>query len=151
MTRVPLWAVLFLAAPVCLAADLAAAQARGGDQAPLHEHLARIMAQEQPLADEDVRLYLENAEAIYRLRFEPEKMEETAAAISAWTPSRFAYVTAKMAASLGPLLLPDAQRGLAAPEFAKPTPAEYTVIRRAQDDLLRVMGSLQAKYASGGP
>ena len=115
---------------------------------PLYERLAQVMDQEQPLADADIRLYLENAEAIYRLRFEPEKLDETAAAISAWTPGRFAYVTTKVAVGMSQLMRPDDQRNLGVPEFAKPSPPEVTVIRRAQDELTRTMERLQAQYGN---
>jgi hypothetical protein len=118
------------------------------EEALLQERLAQVMAQEQPLADADVRLYLENAEAIYRLRFEPEKLDETAAAISAWTPGRFAYVTTKIAVGMSQLLRPDDQRNLNVPEFAKPSPPEVAVIRRAQDELTRTMERLQVKYGT---
>jgi hypothetical protein len=118
------------------------------EEALLQERLAQVMAQEQPLADADVRLYLENAEAIYQLRFEPEKLDETAAAISAWTPGRFAYVTTKIAVGMSQLLRPDDQRNLNVPEFAKPSPPEVTVIRRAQDELTRTMERLQVKYGT---
>jgi hypothetical protein len=118
------------------------------EEALLQERLAQVMAKEQPLADADVRLYLENAEAIYRLRFEPEKLDETAAAISAWTPGRFAYVTTKIAVGMSQLLRPDDQRNLNVPEFAKPSPPEVTVIRRAQDELTRTMERLQVKYGT---
>jgi len=126
-------------------AGTAAAQT---EQAQLNERLAQVMSQEQPLADADVRLYLENAENIYRLRFEPEKLDETAAAINAWTPGRFAYVTTKMAVGMSLLLRPDDPRNLNVPEFAKPSPPEMTVIRRAQDELTRTMERLQAKYGT---
>ncbi|MDR2725538.1 MAG: hypothetical protein LBC90_05655, partial [Candidatus Adiutrix sp.] len=59
----------------------AAPSAAQTEQNQIYERLAQVMAQEQPLAEADVRLYLENAEAIYRLRFEPEKLDETATAI----------------------------------------------------------------------
>ena len=138
-----------LALPV-LAVLLAAGApaAAQSEQVLFYEQLAQVMALEQPLADEDIRLYLENAEAIYRLRFEPEKLDETAAAISAWTPARFAYVTTKVAVGMSQLLRPDDQRNLNVPEFAKPSPPEVTVIRRAQDDLTRTMERLQAKYGT---
>ena len=125
-----------------------ASSAAQTEQNQLYERLAQVMAQEQPLAEADVRLYLENAEAIYRLRFEPEKLDETATAISAWTPSRFAYVTTKIAVGLSQILRPDDQRNLNVPEFAKPSPPEVTVIRRAQDELTRTMERLQAKYGT---
>jgi len=118
------------------------------EEVQLYERLAQVMTQEQPLADADVRLYLENAEAIYRLRFEPEKLDETAAAINAWTPSRFAYVTAKIAVGMSQLLRPDDPRNLSVPEFVKPSPHEMTIIRRAQDELTRTMERLQAKYGT---
>jgi hypothetical protein len=118
------------------------------EETQLRERLAQVMAQEQPLADADVRLYLENAEAIYRLRFEPEKLEETAAAISAWSPGRFAYVTTKIAVGMSQFLRPDDQRNLNVPEFAKPSPPEVTVIRRVQDELVRTMERLQGKYGT---
>jgi hypothetical protein len=127
---------------------LAAPSAAQTEQAQLYERLAQVMAQEQPLAEADVRLYLENAEAIYRLRFEPEKLDETAAAISAWTPGRFAYVTTKIAVGMSQLSRPDDQRNLNVPEFAQPSPPEVTVIRRAQDELNRTMERLQAKYGT---
>ena len=117
-------------------------------QDPLYERLAQVMGQEQPLADADLRLYLENAEAIYRLRFEPEKLDETAAAISGWTPGRFAYVTTKVAVGMSEIMRPDDQRNRNVPEFAKPSPPEVTVIRRAQDELTRTMERLQAQYGT---
>ena len=126
----------------------AASAAAQTEEAQIYERLAQVMAQEQPLADADVRLYLENAEAIYRLRFEPDKMDETAAAISSWTPGRFAYVTTKIAVGMSQLLRPDDQRNMTVPEFAKPSPPEVTVIRRAQDELTRTMERLQAKYGT---
>jgi len=142
MTRYPL---LVLMALFLAAAAPAGAQT---EEAQLYERLAQVMAQEQPLADADVRVYLENAEAIYRLRFEPEKMNETAAAISAWTPGRFAYVTTKIAVGMSLLLRPDDQRNLNVPEFAKPSPPEVTVIRRVQEELARTMERLQGKYGT---
>jgi hypothetical protein len=126
----------------------AAPAASQTNQPQINERLAQVMAQEQPLADADVRLYLENAEAIYRLRFEPEKLDETAAAISAWTPGRFAYVTTKISVGMSQLLRPDDQRNATVPDFAKPSPSEITVIRRAQDELTRTMERLQAKYGT---
>ena len=142
MTRPFSFLVLAL---LLLASPPAAAQT---EQAQLYERLAGVMAREQPLADEDIRIYLENAEAIFRLRFEPGKLDETAAAISAWTPGRFAYVTTKVAVGMAQLLRPDDQRNLNVPEFAKPTAPEATVIRRAQDELTRTMERLQARYGT---
>ena len=142
MTRRLLFLALFLLL------GTAAPSAAQTEQARLYERLAQVMAQEQPLAEADVRLYLENAEAIYRLRFEPEKLDETAAAISSWTPGRFAYVTTKVAVGMSQLLLPDDQRNLNLPEFTKPSPPEITVIRRAQDELTRTMERLKAKYGT---
>ena len=141
MTRyLPLFLVLILGASVPAAAQT--------EQAQLYDRLAQVMAQEQPLAEADIRLYVENAEDIYRLRFEPEKLDETAAAISAWTPSRFAYVTTKIAVGMSQLLRPDDSRNLNVPEFAKPSPPELTIIRRTQDELTRTMERLQAKYGT---
>ncbi|MDR2726030.1 MAG: hypothetical protein LBC90_08260 [Candidatus Adiutrix sp.] len=142
MTRLP--PLLLLA----LILGTAAPSAAQTEQAQLYERLAQVMAQEQPLAEADVRLYLENAEAIYRLRFEPEKLDETATAISAWTPSRFAYVTTKIAAGMSQLLRADDQRNLDVPEFAKPSPPEVAVIRRAQPELKSTMERLQVKYGT---
>jgi hypothetical protein len=142
MTRLP--PLLFLVPLLLWKVAPAIAQT---EQAQLHDRLSQVMSQEQPLADADVRLYLENAEAIYRLRFEPEKLDETAA-INAWTPSRFAYVTTKIAVGMSQLLRPDDQRNLNIPEFTKPSPPEVTVIRRAQDELTRTMERLQAKYGT---
>jgi hypothetical protein len=133
---------------VALFLGTAGAASAQTEEAQLNERLAQVMAQEQPLADADVRLYLENAEAIYRLRFEPEKLDETAAAISAWTPGRFAYVTTKVAVGMSQLLRPDDQRNLNVPEFARPSPPEITVIRRVQDELARTMERLQGKYGT---
>jgi hypothetical protein len=118
------------------------------EQDQLYDRLAQVMSQEQPLAEADIRLYMENAEDIYRLRFEPEKLDETAAAISAWTPGRFVYVTTKIAVGMSQLLRPDDPRTLNVPEFVKPLPLELTIIRRAQDDLTRTMERLQAKYGT---
>ena len=143
MTHLPPFLLLAL-----LILGTAAPSAAQTEQDQLYERLAQVMAQEQPLAEADVKLYLENAEAIYRLRFEPEKLDETAAAISAWTPGRFAYVTTKIAVGMSQLLRPDDQRNLNLPEFTKPLPPEVAVIRRAQDELTRTMERLQAKYGT---
>ena len=131
--------------PLLLTTALASAQS---EQDQLYERLAQVMAKEQPLADADIRLYLENAEAIYRLRFEPEKLDETAAAISAWTPDRFAYVTTKIAVGMSQIVRPDDLKNLNVPEFARPSDPEVTVIRRAQEELTRTMERLQAKYGN---
>ena len=136
---------LLLTLTLALAASPAAAQ---DDQTLIQEQWAQVLAREQPLAEMDIRIYLENAEAIYRLRFEPEKAEETAAAIKAWTTSRFTYVTTKMAVGLHQLLRPG--EDLKLPEFAKPSAPEQTLIRQNREALVRTLESLQAKYLSSG-
>ena len=140
---------LLLIAALAWTAVPAAAQT---EQALIQEQLALVMAREQPLTSEDVRIYIENAETIFRLRFEPEKTEETAAAIKAWTPSRFAYVTAKIPIGLHQILRPDAPRGaLNAPEFARPSEPELTIIRRSQEELISTLERLQTLYAPETP
>ncbi|KXS56369.1 MAG: hypothetical protein AMR96_03040 [Candidatus Adiutrix intracellularis] len=135
--------ILFLTAGLSGLLVPAAAQ---DEQDLVYERLAQIMVKEQPLADEDVRIYIENAESIYRLRFEPEKLNETIKSINSWTENRFAYVTTKMAVGMSQLIRPEDPRNTSIPEFAKPSPPEIAVIRRAQDELTRTMERLQAKY-----
>ncbi len=104
------------------------------------------MARQEPLSENDIRIYLENVELIYQLRFEPDRLAEAVKTISAWTEGRFAYVTTKMATGMSMLMRPGDARNNAIPEFAKPTAQEQALIRRHQEALSRAMEAMQAKY-----
>ncbi len=115
----------------------------------MQQQLMTTMAREAPLTNEDLRTYLTHAEAIYRLRYEPDKLGDVVRAIDPWTEARFAYVTTKLSVGMFMLMRSDDPRSRSLPEFAKPTEREMELIRRYEDDLTRTMRSLQAKYAPG--
>jgi hypothetical protein len=116
-------------------------------QAPL----ARSMARQLPLSEDDVSTYLRYAEQIYHLRFAPNNQEALIRTINIWDENRFAYVTTKMAVGMSLLMRPSDTRNNAIPGFARPTAGELELIKRHQDELARQMDSLQAKYAAGNP
>ena len=115
------------------------------------QELKKIMTQEEPLNENDVRLYLTNADPIYRLRFEPDKLEETILAIGGWSEQRFTYVTIKMAVGMSQLMNPDDFRHQDVMGFAQPSPQELAVIMAHQDELNRVMERIQARYLASPP
>lgn len=115
----------------------------------MQERLRITMTREPSLTEEDIRIYLTHAEAIYRLRYESAKLGEVVLEINPWTEARFAYVTTKMAVGMLMLMKPDDSRIRNLPEFSRPTRSELELIRRHQDELTRTMESLQAKYSSG--
>jgi len=112
--------------------------------------LERSMARQAPLASDDIRTYLKYVDPIYRLRFEPDRQTEVIREINFWDENRFAYVTTKMAVGMSLLLRPDDSRNKSIPNFARPTPAELTMIKTYQDELGKAMESMQTKYAGGG-
>lgn len=123
------------------------------DSARIQNMLESSMAKQTILTDDDVRTYLEHAESIYLLRFDPSKADEVIKE-TGWSEGRFAYVTTKMAVGMSLLMRPDAPRNSSIPEFARPSGAELSVIRRFQEDLARTMEAVQARHApdaaSGG-
>lgn len=140
---------LFLAAAVLLAALVFFPSAPAGAQDDLEKvqaQLEKVMARQEPLSEEDVRVYLENVEIIYQLRFEPDRLAEAVKTVSAWSEGRFAYVTTKMATGMSILMRPGDARNNSIPEFAKPNSQETALIRRHQDALSRAMEAMQAKY-----
>ncbi len=141
---------LFLVVFLGLAMWLTAPASAQSDLIKIQQALEKTMVGQEPLTEDDVRTYLTNVEAIYRLRFEPDRMPEAIKATDGWTESRFAYVTTKMAVGMSMLMRRDDPRLANLPEFVKPTPAELTLIKQYQEDLGRVMEQLQAKY-SGSP
>ncbi len=131
------------AAPV-FAETLMAQTDREKEKARLSRELARSMAREAPLTEDDYRLYLASLEAIFALSQSPERAPDTAAAISAWSESRFAYVTTKMAVGMALILKPDDPKNLAIPDFARPTEREMALIRLHRDELVKSVEALQA-------
>ncbi len=131
------------AAPV-FAETLAAQTQTDKEKTSLSRELARSMAREAPLTEDDYRLYLANLEAIFALRQSPERAPDLAAAIPAWSESRFAYVTTKMAVGMSMILKPDDPRNLAVPDFARPTEREMALIRLHRDELVKSVEALQA-------
>jgi hypothetical protein len=136
---------LLISGPV-LAAGPALAQ---NDQENLQGTLARSMARQAPLSDDDIRTYLRYVEPIYRLRFEPDRQNELIRTINIWDENRFAYVTTKMAVGMSLLMRPSDARNNAIPDFARPSRTELELIKSHQDELAQHMDSLQAKYAAG--
>ena len=132
-------AIVFLSAP--------AAQAQQGLSRESQERLYKIMDPQDELTEDDVRLYLQYADAIFRLRFEPDKLNETARTIG-WPDKRFAYVTTKMAAGLSLLLNKDDARNTSIPEFARPTRNEERLIQRYQPQLEAALAQAQRAYAA---
>lgn len=110
----------------------------------IQQQLEKIMISQPPLTEDDVRLYLANAEPIYRLRDEPGRLPETIKAIGGWLDDRFAYVTTKIAVGLSLLIRPDDPRNTGLPAFVRPTPDELTLIKRYQDELTRALERAQA-------
>lgn len=143
-------ALLFIAALMALlAASLQASPALAQGNAELvkiQQQLLKVMARQEPLTAGDIKTYLANAEAIYRLRYEPEKLQEVSEGISAWDDDRFAYVTTKVAVGMSLLMKPDDARNRSLPAFARPTQAELDLIKRHLDELTRAMDAIRAKY-----
>lgn len=110
----------------------------------IQQQLETLMIRQPPLTEDDVRLYLANAEPIYRLRDEPDRLPETIKAIGGWPEDRFAYVTTKIAVGLSFLIRPDDPRSAGLPDFVRPTPDELTLIKRYQDELTRALERAQA-------
>ena len=115
----------------------------------MQEQLMVTMNKEPPLTEEDIKTYIDHAEAIYRLRYESDKLGSVVIEIDPWTEARFAYVTTKMAVGMFSLMRPDDPRNRQLPEFSKPTPQEMELIKRHQSELTKTMESLQTKYSSG--
>ncbi len=119
------------------------------------QQLEKLMIRQPPLTEDDVRLYLSNAEPIYRLRDDPGRLPETVKAIGGWPEDRFAYVTTKVAVGLSLLVRPDDPRHAGLPEFVRPTADELTLIKRYQDELTRALERAQtvrqAEAAGGAP
>ena len=108
--------------------------------------LENSMAKQTILTEDDVKTYLTHIESIYLLRFDPARVDEVIRE-TGWTEDRFAYVTTKMAVGMSVLLRPDDPRNRSIPDFAQPSGAEKSIIRRYQEDLARTMEQVQAKYA----
>ena len=144
MTRLVAYiSALFLA---LILISVPAAQAQQGLSRDSQERLYKIMDPQDELTEDDVKLYLQHADAIFRLRFEPDKLNETARAIG-WPDKRFAYVVTKMAAGLSLLLTRDDPRNSSIPEFARPTRNEERLIQRYQGQLEAALAQAQRAYA----
>ena len=147
MTRlVNYMSALLLALAFILFSD-PAAQAQNPSRTS-QEQLYKIMDPQDELTEDDVKIYLQHADAIFRLRFEPGKVNETARLIG-WSEKRFAYVTTKMAAGMSLLIKPDDSRNNSIPEFARPTRSETALIQRYQTQLEAAMAQAQRAYAAG--
>lgn len=146
MTRIAKYLSALLPALFIVFCSVPAAQA----QAPSREsqdRLFKIMDAQEELTDDDVKMYLQNAGAIFRLRSEPNRLNETVDLIG-WTDKRFAYVTTKMAAGMSLLMTPDDARNSSIPEFARPTSGELRLIQRYQAQLEAAMAGAQRAYAA---
>ena len=130
----------------CLASAEVSAQ---DDQEKMRRQLERLMAGESELTEDDVKIYLNNIDKIFALRFEPDKLPEVAKSVEGWSERRFAYVSTKMAVGMHMLIKPDSPINVTIPDFAKPTGQERDLIKRYQDSLNRAMERVQAKYAAG--
>ena len=121
--------------------------AQGEEQRRASQELRKIMINQELLNANDVRVYLANADAIYRLQFEPDKLQETILATGAWSEQRFIYVTVKMAVGMSQLMNPANFRPQdVSANFAQPTPQEMAVIMEHQDELNRTMERIQERY-----
>ncbi len=140
MTVAAFAALIFLAAPESL-------KAQEAKIAPdrLAKELERAMSRETPLTEDDYRIYMANLDKIFALRQAPERAGQTAAEISDWTPSRFAYVTTKMAVGMSMLLKPDDPKNQAVPAFARPTEREMNLIENHRDELVKSVEALEAR------
>jgi hypothetical protein len=139
-------ALLCAAIPLALAEPLAAQTNK--DIARLSRELQRAMSIEAPLTEEDYRVFMANLDTIYALRQNPESATQVSRNISGWTPSRFAYVTTKMAVGMLSLVKPDDPRNLAVPDFARPSEQEMRIIRNHRDELVKAVEALQASEAN---
>ncbi len=110
--------------------------------------LNKLMSQELTLTDDDIRIYLANADAIYRLRHDYELLPSVLNGIGAWSPARFAYVTTKMAVGMSLLMTPSDPRNRNLADFMRPTASELDLMRRYQNELTRVMERVQARYST---
>jgi len=112
------------------------------------DRLYKVMDAQEELTEEDVRLYLQHLDAIFKLRFEPDKLDETVRLIGNWPEKRFAYVITKMAAGMALLMKPDDPGNNSIPEFARPTSAELILIKRYQSQLESAMSRAQRAYSA---
>lgn len=142
---------LLISGPLLSGPALAQPALPPNDLQNLQGALARSMARQLPLSEDDVSAYLRYVEQIYLLRFQPDRQSDLIRNISIWDEDRFAYVTTKMALGMSLLLRPGDARNNAIPKFARPSEAELELIKSHQDELARHMDSLQAKYAAGNP
>jgi hypothetical protein len=112
------------------------------------DRLYKVMESQEELSEDDVKLYLQHAEAIYKLRFEPGALDDTVRLIGSWSDKRFAYVTTKMAAGMSLLITPDDSRNNSIPEFARPTSGELRLIQRYQLQLETAMAQARRAYSA---
>lgn len=146
MTRIVNYMSALLLAVLIVFFSVSAAQAQNLSKES-QDRLYKVMDAQEELTEDDVKMYIQNAEAIFKLRFEPDKLNETVDAIG-WPDKRFAYVTTKMAAGMSLLLKPDDSRNNSIPEFARPTSGELRLIQRYQSQLDAAMTHAQRTYAA---
>lgn len=111
------------------------------------ERLEMVMDQQEELTEDEVKLYLQHVNDIYRLRFEPDRLNETVRLINQWSEKRFAYVTTKMAAGMSILMKPGDPRNNSIPQFARPTSGELALIKRYQDQLDEAMTHAMRQFS----
>lgn len=145
MKRILITVIFGLAAFVLAAGP---AQAQNDDTGRVTEMLRASMSRQAPLTEEDVRTYLSHAEAIYMLRYEPEKTAQVVSE-TGWTENRFAYVSTKVAVGMSLLVRRDDPRNASIPDFARPAGAELSLLRSYQDDLVKAMEAAQARRSGG--
>lgn len=126
----------------------ALAQEQQNNTHTIEQELQKIMAQQAPLVEDDIRFYLTNVDPIFRLRFEPDKLADTIASIGVWPEERFVYVTTKMAVGMSLIMRFGDPRNNDIPDFVRPTDEERKLIEKYKDELTRAMTLVQARYAT---
>ncbi|MDR1545718.1 MAG: hypothetical protein LBU12_03190 [Deltaproteobacteria bacterium] len=106
-------------------------------------HLFERMSKQPPLVEHDLTLYLQNLEAVTALDDDPSKLGELLE-LTGWTEDRLTYALAKIGLGLAAAFAPDDQALRQAPEFARPTEEEATLIDSRLDDFSRAFKRLAA-------
>jgi hypothetical protein len=107
-------------------------------------HLYEAMAQEPPLREADVKIYLAHAQLVMGLGQDPAVAGQLME-LSGWTEKRLIYSVTKINLGVLAIFDPENPKLAEAPDFARPSPQEMETIYAHRDDLDRALTRLAAR------
>jgi hypothetical protein len=110
-------------------------------------HLYEKMAQEPPLVELDLKIFLANLSLVVSLGEDLSRIDQLREK-TGWTENRLIYVVTKVNLGILALFDPENPRLIGAPDFAKPLAGEMALINSHRDNFNRAMTRLGARSGS---